>query len=273
MTVRSGEERTAPTDRRVGPAKTVVLAHQWRRYTSTRERRARDQLVLAYSPIVKYAAGRLVIGMPPHVELADLVAYGLEGLTQAVERFDPARGIEFESYASTRIRGAIVDGIRKMDWVPRRVRDEARLVATATSALTTRLQRAPTDAELAKKLNIDAVELDATLQRLDETEVASLDQVHDAGRGGISTLCDSLADPDAVDPADSAGAGDLRARIAAAVELLPERERIVVGLRYTQDLSPGEIGDVLGVGESRVCQLHRTAVRRLRGILESEPLA
>lgn len=251
-------------------AKTIVLAHEWRRYGKTRDRRSRDQLILSYSPIVKYVAGRMVVGMPGHVELADLVSYGLGGLIQAVERFEPGRGIKFENYAYTRIRGAIVDEMRTMDWVPRRVRDEARLISAASLTLSTRLQRMPTDDELAEQLRMDAVDLDATLSRVGNTRIVALDEVLDRGDGDgfKSTMLDVLPDPRAEDPADSADAEDLRKRIAVAVEGLPERQRIVVGLRYQQELSLAEIGAVLGVTESRACQLHTIAVRELRVLLE-----
>jgi RNA polymerase sigma factor FliA len=273
-TLRASDRVTSSSRADAQPAKTIVLTHEWRRYAKTRERRARDQLILAYSPIVKYVAGRMVRGMPAHVELADLISYGLGGLIQAVERFEPGRGVKFESYARTRIHGAIVDGIRGMDWVPRHIRDEARRVNAAHLTLSTRLQRMPTDAELAVQLSMDIAELEAALQRMADTRLLALDEAvpadGHADRGTPSRLVDALPDRDAEDPADSAQAEDLRRRIAAAIEQLPERQRIVLGLRYQQEFSLAEIGDVLGVSESRACQLHTLAVRGLRAVLASE---
>ena len=252
--------------------KTVVLTHEWRRYAATRDLRARDHLILAYSPLVKYVAGRMVRGMPSHVELGDLVSFGLGGLMQAVERFDSTRGIKFESYAQTRIRGAIVDGIRSMDWIPRRIRNEARLVAEASEVLSTRLQRMPTDAELAKQLSMAETDFARTLRRVSNLAVAPLDELLAPEDGLTMTLLDTLPDPSAEDPADCADARDLRDHIAAAIAKLPEQQRIVMGLRYQQELSLDEIGEILGVSESRACQIHTYAVRDLRVSLTAEQM-
>ncbi len=252
--------------------KPIVLAETWRRFKKTGDRTARNQLVLAYSPIVKYAAGRMASRMPAHVELADLISYGLGGLIEAVERFEPGRGIKFESYAGTRIRGAILDELRSLDWVPRRVRNDAREIEKATVELSTRLHRAPTDAELAAKLSMEPEQLDACLQRVSDARMIALDQPWEiSGTDGLqTTVLDTLSDPDAMGPADSAQAADLRDRIAKAIERLPEREQAVLGLRYHQDLRFAEIGEILGVTESRVSQIHTKAVLHVRALLPDE---
>lgn len=226
---------------------------------------------MAYSPIVKYVAGRMVARMPAHVDVGDLVSYGLGGLIDAVERFEPARGVKFESYADKRIRGAIFDEMRSLDWVPRKVRAEARAIEHATVALSTRLQRMPSDAELGAELSLDPAQLDASLQRVADARVVALDQPwsSDASDEQPSVLA-TLPDPDAVDPAASAGADDLRERVAQAVMQLPERERVIVGLRYYQDLRFSEIGEVLGVSESRAHQLHTKAVLQMKTLLPEE---
>lgn len=249
--------------------KSIVLAEVWRRYKKTGDREDRNQLVLAYSPIVKYVAGRMAARAPAHVELADLVSYGVGGLIDAVERFDPARGILFESYAGVRIRGAIVDELRSLDWAPRKVRGEAREIEKATVELSARLHRTPTDAELAAELSMDPAQLDASLQRVADARIIALDQPWDTMRtdGLETTLVQTLPDPNAVDPAASAAATDLRERIADAIDHLPEREQLVLGLRYHQDLRLAEIGEVLGVSESRVSQLHAKAVLHVRALL------
>lgn len=250
----------------------IILADTWRRFKQAGDRKSRNQLVLAYSPIVKYAAGRIASRMPAHVELADLISYGLGGLIEAVERFEPSRGVKFESFAARRIRGAIFDELRSLDWVPRRIRAEAREVEEATVLLSTSLHRMPTDAELAAEMSIQPAELDALLQRVADARMMALDQPWDIrGTDGLdTTLLQTLPDPDAADPAASADAEDLRERIADAVLHLPDRERLVLGLRYNQDMRLAEIGDILGVTESRVSQLHAKAVLQVRALLPDE---
>ncbi|MEA2650994.1 MAG: polymerase sigma factor FliA [Chloroflexota bacterium] len=252
--------------------KPIVLAETWRRYKRSGDQAARNQLILAYSPIVKYAAGRIASRMPAHVELADLVSYGLGGLIEAVERFEPARGIKFESYAGTRIRGAIFDELRSLDWVPRAVRLEARQIEQDTVELSSRLHRMPTEAELAAEMSIEPAALDAALQRVANARMVALDQPWDIrGADGVETsLLQTLPDPDAADPAASADAADLRDRIADAINHLPDREQLVLGLRYHQDLRLAEIGEILGVTESRISQLHAKAVLQLRALLPAD---
>jgi RNA polymerase sigma factor for flagellar operon FliA len=253
-------------------SQSIVLAETWRRYKRTGDRSARNKLILAYSPIVKYVAGRMASSMPAHVEIVDLISYGMGGLIQAVERFEPERGIKFEAYAGTRIRGAIFDELRSLDWVPRSVRGEAREIEKATAKLSTRLHRMPTDAELAAQMSMEPEELDASLQRVGDARVIALDQPWDvsAADGFETTLLETLPDPDAVDPAASADASELRERIADAILHLPERERTVLGLRYHQDMRFAEIGEILGLTESRISQLHAKAVLQIRALLPDE---
>jgi RNA polymerase sigma factor FliA len=250
----------------------IVLADAWRRYTRTGSRTARNQLILAYSPMVKYLAGTIVARMPPHVEVADLVSYGLGGLIEAVERFDPARGVRFESYASTRIRGAIFDELRSLDWVPRRVRREARRIEQATVELSTSLHRTPTDAELAARMSIGTDELAASLQRVADAHMLALDHPWDVEEADApeTTLLETLPDPNAPDPAVSVHRANLRRRITHAILELPEREQFVLGLRYYQEMRLAEIGEILGVTESRVSQLHAMAVLHIRARLPDE---
>ena len=248
------------------------MTETWRRYRRTGDLRSRNQLILAYSPLVKYLAGRMVARMPAHVEAADLVAYGLGGLIEAVERFDPARGVKFEAYASKRIRGAIVDELRSLDWVPRSIRGEARRIEEATADLSGSLHRVPTDAELAAQMSMDPEELDASLQRVADAHMVALDQPWDIGGsdGGETTLLQTLPAPEVADPAVNADRSELRQRITDAVLQLPERERLVLGLRYHQELRPAEIAEIIGVTESRVAQLHAKAVLQLRALLPDE---
>ncbi|HEY3829240.1 MAG TPA: RNA polymerase sigma factor WhiG [Solirubrobacteraceae bacterium] len=252
--------------------KTVELRDLWRRYKSDGDRRARERLVVAYSPLVKYVAGRTAAGLPPHVEEADLISYGLVGLISAIERFDLGREIKFETYAITRIKGAIIDELRSMDWVPRSVRARAREIERANSKLEHRLQRAPTDAELAAELGLSDQELQDSLLAISHSSIAALDElwsVSDASGDQVS-LMDTIEDPGAPDPARALDMGDMKDRIADAIARLPEREKLVIALYYYENLTLREIGEVLGVTESRISQLHTKAVLRLRSRMQGD---
>jgi RNA polymerase sigma factor for flagellar operon FliA len=252
--------------------KAIVLAERWRRYRRDGEREVRDQLVLAYSPIVKHVAGRIASRMPPHVDLADLVAYGLVGLIEAVERYDPARGVKFESFAGLRIRGAIIDAMRSLDWVPRAVRDEARVLERTSADLLVRLQRLPTDAELATALKIEPAELDALLQRVANAQLVALDQPWgvNGSDSAPTTMLDFLPDHAAGDPAEISERADLADDVAEAVLQLSGREQTILALRYHQDLSYAEIGEVFDVSESRISQIHTKSMLNLRLLLGHE---
>ncbi len=252
--------------------KAIELRELWRRHKSQGDGRARERLVLAYSPLVKYVAGRMASGLPPHVNEADLISYGLGGLISAIERFDPSREIKFETYAITRIKGAIIDELRSIDWVPRSVRARAREIERANSKLEHRLQRAATDEELAGELGISTQELQDSLIAISHSSVAALDElwsVSDSSGDQVSLL-DTLEDPGAPDPAQVLDVGDLKDRIAESIARLPEREKLVIALYYYENLTLREIGEVLGVTESRVSQLHTKAVLRLRSRMQSD---
>ena len=257
------------TGERSSSPKPIILAELWRRYERDRDRTARDQLILTYCPLVKQVAGRVAANLASHLVLADLISYGFSGLITAVERFESGRGVAFESYAGLRIRGAIFDELRTMDWVPRTIREEGRRIQQATATLTTRLQRLPRDWELADELSLDADELAAALQRVESSQMVALDRPEQFGgeRGQTSTLLDALVDRAAPDPAEVSADAELRDRVAAAVLLLPAREQTVLGLRYHQRLTMGEIAEVLQVTESRISQIHSRAVIELRVLL------
>ena len=249
--------------------KAIELRDLWRRYKSMGEDRARERLVVAYSPLVKYVSGRMAAGLPAHVEEADLISYGLVGLINAIERFDPERDVKFETYAITRIKGAIIDELRSLDWVPRSVRARARQIEKANAKLEHQLHRAPTDEEMAAELGISAEEFQDSLVQISNSTVAALDElwtVSDSSGDQVSLL-DTLHDPDAPDPAAVMDQTDLKDRVADAIERLPEREKLVIALYYYENLTLREIGEVLGVTESRVSQLHTKAVLRLRSRL------
>jgi RNA polymerase sigma factor for flagellar operon FliA len=254
--------------------KAIELKDLWRRYKSSGSNRAREQLVVAYSPLVKYVAGRMSSGLPAHVEESDLISYGLIGLINAIERFDIEREIKFETYAITRIKGAIIDELRALDWVPRSVRARAREIERVHGKLEHRLHRTPTDDEMAAELGISVEEFQESLVKISNSTVVALDElwaVSDASGDQVSLL-DTLHDPDAPDPQSLLDASELKDRLADAISALPEREKLVIALYYYENLTLREIGEVLGVTESRISQLHTKAVLRLKSRLQGDNL-
>lgn len=251
--------------------KAVELKELWRLCKEEEDERARERLVVAYSPLVKYVAGRMAAGLPSHVEEGDLISYGLIGLIGAIERYDLDREIKFETFAVSRIKGAIIDELRSLDWVPRSVRAKARDVERTHTQLENELQRAPTEEEMAVKLGVEVDDFRNTLLEIANSSVLALDDlwtIADADGGQISLL-DTIRDPRAVDPQEEINTVELKDRLADAIESLPDRERLVIALYYYENLTLREIGEVLGVTESRVSQLHTKAVLGLRGRLAS----
>ncbi len=255
--------------------KAIELKDLWRRYKEDGDPRARERLVLAYAPLVKYVAGRMSTGLPAHVEEADLISYGLIGLISSIERFEPAREIRFETFAITRIKGSIIDELRSLDWVPRSVRAKAREIERANVKLEHQLRRAPTDQEMASALETTVEEFQESLVRISNTSVVALDElwtVSDSSGDQVSLL-DTIEDEEGVDPARELDLSEMKDRLADAIARLPEREKLVVALYYYENLTLREIGEVLGVTESRVSQLHTKAVLRLKSRLQGDSLA
>jgi RNA polymerase sigma factor for flagellar operon FliA len=245
----------------------------WLEYRRTHDKVLRDRLIVNYSPLVKYVAGRLGSGLPAHVEEADLVSYGLLGLMSAIDRYDPDRDIKFETYAIARIRGSIIDELRTLDWVPRSVRSRAREIERAIRALEGSLGRAPTDEEIAAKVGISRDELEASLVDISRSSVAALDELWStSSEGDQVSLLDTLEDRESVRPAEALDETEMREALAEAISRLPEREKLVVTLYYFEELTLREIGEVLGVTESRVSQLHTKAILRLRSRLHGATL-
>ncbi len=254
--------------------KAIELKDLWGRYKADGDQSARERLVLAYAPLVKYVAGRMASGLPSHVEEADLISYGLLGLISAIERFEPERQIKFETFAITRIKGSIIDELRSLDWVPRSVRSRAREIERANAKLENELQRAPTDEEIANRLELSIDEFQDSLLRISNSSVVALDElwtVSDASGDQVSLL-DTIQDPEAADPAREMDTTEMKDTLSDAIARLPEREKLVVALYYYENLTLREIGEVLGVTESRVSQLHTKAVLRLKSRLQGDPL-
>ena len=249
-----------------------AIAQLWREYKDTKEERLRERLILHYSPLVKYVAGRVGVGLPPNIEQADLVSYGIFGLIDAIEKFDLERAIKFETYAISRIKGAIIDELRSIDWIPRSVRYKAREVEKAYAALEAKLRRSPTEAEVAAELGIALEDLHTIFSQVSFVNVVALDELLTAGgeKGDKLSLVDTLEDTKAEDPVQAFESEETKHLLAKAINTLPEREKIVVTLYYYEGLTLAEIGQVLGVTESRICQMHTKAVLQLRGKLADQ---
>jgi len=240
----------------------------WLEFRRTKDKALRDRLILTYAPLVKYVAGRLGSGLPAHVDEGDLVSYGLLGLIGAIERYDPTRDIKFETYAIARIKGAIIDELRALDWVPRSVRSRAREIERAIAELEAKLGTTPTDEQIAGKIGITVEELEDSLTDISRSSIAALDELWSvSGDGDQVSLMDTIEDVSGPRPAEALDETETREALAEAIARLPEREKLVVTLYYYEELTLREIGEVLGVTESRVSQLHTKAILRLKARL------
>jgi RNA polymerase sigma factor FliA len=250
----------------------AALRDLWRQFKASGEGRLRERLILHYSPLVKYVAGRVGVGLPPNIEQADLVSYGIFGLIDAIEKFDLERAIKFETYAISRIKGAIIDELRAIDWIPRSVRYKAREVEKAYAALEAALHRTPTESEVAGELGISLDELHTIFSQVSFVNVIALDELLNVGgeRGDKLSLVDTLEDTKAEDPVEVFETEETKYLLSRAINTLPEREKIVVTLYYYEGLTLAEIGQVLGVTESRICQMHTKAVLQLRAKLAEQ---
>jgi len=243
----------------------------WVEFRQSGDQALRDRLILTYAPLVKYVAGRLGSGLPAHVDENDLVSYGLLGLIGAIERYDPDRDIKFETYAIARIKGAILDELRSIDWVPRSVRAKARALEKAYAKLESQLHRTPTDEELAAELDLTDDQLQTTLGQISFVGLVALDEMLAVGgeRGESTTLGETIPDK-GEGPVAAFEVEEMKQILADSINRMPEREKIVLTLYYYEVLTLVEIGEVLGVTESRVCQIHTKAVLQLRSKL-AEP--
>jgi RNA polymerase sigma factor for flagellar operon FliA len=251
---------------KVTGGETTALWRDFRAESDPERRKAlRDRLILTYAPLVKFVAGRLGSTLPAHVDEQDLASYGLLGLIGAIERFDPDREIKFETYAIARIKGAIIDELRSLDWVPRSVRTRAREIERAIAELERKLHRAPTDEEIADKIGISVDELEDSLTDISRSSMAALDELWSPQAGGDQiALIDTIEDEQGPNPEVDFERSEMREALGEAIARLPEREKLVITLYYYEELTLREIGEVLGVTESRVSQLHTKAVLRLK---------
>jgi RNA polymerase sigma factor for flagellar operon FliA len=245
----------------------VRVRELWERYKGSGDQGAREQLAVQYLPLVRFVAGRVRMTLPAFVDEDDLVGYGVLGLLDAMEKFDPSRGVKFETYAVTRIRGAILDGLRAVDWVPAHVRQRVRELQEVYSRLEGKLGRPASDEEVAAEMGISMAELSRRISEAASTSLVSLEGLW-AVEQKEGPVLSSLPDREAPDPVEMAEWEERKEALARGIERLPERERLIITLFYYEGLTLKEIARLLGVSPGRVSQLHAQAMLRLRGSLE-----
>ncbi len=241
----------------------------WDSYKKDKDLDAREELILTYAPLVKYVAGRVAISLPPNVLQDDLISYGIFGLIDAIEKFEPERNIKFETYAISRIKGAIWDGLRSMDWIPYSVRQKAKELEETFARLENELGRSATDDEVCTAMGISKQQFYQMLKETSCTSLISLEDLFKFDRDGTSgvRMIDTIADPNIPDPVSLVMFEEQKRILGEAINKLPEREKVVIALYYYEGLTLKEIGKVLGVTESRISQMHTKAILRLRGRL------
>jgi RNA polymerase sigma factor FliA len=252
-------------------ARTEELHELWRRYDRTRDKSLRDRLVLTLAPLVKFIVYRKIREMPTRVEAEDFISVGLEAMIQSIDRYDPAKGATLEQYAWTRIHGAVLDEMRRQDWAPRSVRRWERDIERAVEEFNALHGRRPDRHELADALGVDVAELRRRRDEIARSEVTSLNAVVLSDDETDVERMDTIRSTDATtDPEHMAGNAAAKDRFRQAFASLPQREREIAVLLYVKNLTLAEIGDILGVSESRVCQIHGQTKKKLRGQLADD---
>ena len=230
----------------------------------------REEVIKKYSPMIKYVANRIAMRLPPHIEVDDLISVGVLGLMDAISKYDSSRGAKFKTYAEFRVRGAILDELRSLDWVPRSIRQKASQVDKVVVALQSKLSRQPEDEEVAKEMGLSLDQFHNTLNETKSIPIFSLEDLGIAKESGEQqSLLDCLAGKADADPQTQIRLVELKEIIAKAIDALPEKERLMVSLYYYEELTMKEIGAVLDITESRVSQIHSKAVYRLRTKLKA----
>lgn len=238
----------------------------WADYKLNGSQLAKDKLLAEYTPLVRYTAQRMAVNLPKSVELGDLIGAGVMGLIRAVETFDPGLGFKFETYATHKVRGAILDDLRALDWVPRSVRQKSRRLQQAYGELEQDLGRMPYDDEVAERLGVGMAEFESMLSEVAPTTIVSLEEMM-PDHGGDSrsmTLLDTVEDPNGINPLHELGLQETKRILAEAIAELPEKEKLVIALYHYEELTLKEIGEVLGITESRVSQIHSKAMLKLK---------
>ncbi len=249
-------------------AATAVTEELWQAHCTRGDRAARESIILQYAPLVKYVAGRLSIALPPVLDMDDVLSAGMVGLIRAVEHFDPRRGVPFENYAVTCIKGAILDQLRSLDAISRSVRQKAREIEKAMTALQTALGRLPTDREVAEQMGMEVDSYRRILTEIGPATLSLDSMMGGDGEGDVGSLLSTLEDPNSPDPVSLAERRGLLDSLAEAISHLSDREKLLLALYYKEELTMREISRVMGVSESRVCQLHTRAILRLRAQLQ-----
>ena len=237
----------------------------WMTFQKQRDNvKLRDGLVMHYIHLVRYAVSRLPLNLPNSISTDDLISFGTIGLLEAVKRFDPSRGLKFETYATNRIRGEIIDQLRSQDWVPRGVRKRNKALMETITTLEVDLGRNPTEAEIATALGVTKAKLQTILAESTQLLLSLDEQLSSDTDGSSLSLLDTVADKASIHPETQLENGDTRLRLAESISALPEREKLLIALYYQENMTLREIGDIINVSESRVCQLHAQALLRLR---------
>lgn len=240
----------------------------WRIYKRTKNPEIRDAFVRQYAPLVKYVAGKIAVGMPHNVEFDDLVGFGVFGLFDAIEKYDPDKHVKFKTYAVTRIRGAIFDELRSIDWVPRSVRQKSREIEDAVHRIESSLGRSASDKEIAEEMGMSLEDFQQVMMKVSGTSILSLNDVWYTGEESDNvSIAESIESPQSMNPDTIIEKDEIRRVIVQAINDLPEKEKKVLVLYYYEDLTLKEIGHILEVTESRISQLHTKAIMRLRARL------
>jgi RNA polymerase sigma factor for flagellar operon FliA len=240
----------------------------WKTYKKTKDPKIREHFVNQYAPLVKYVAGKIAIGMPQNVDFDDLVGYGVFGLLDAIDKFDPNKDIKFKTYAVTRIRGAIYDELRSIDWVPRSIRQKAKELERVIGKLENRLGRSATDEEISTELGISVKDLHTLILKISGASILSLSDVWFVGdESDRVSVMETIESPKSLNPDVIVEREEIKNIIVKAISELPDKEKKVLILYYYEDLTLKEIGEVLQVTESRISQLHTKAIMRLRSKL------
>lgn len=242
----------------------------WQDYTRHHSLKTREKLLITYLPLVKYIAGKMMFSLPTCVDYNDLLSAGIMGLIGALERFNPEQGVKFETFVLPRIKGAILDELRTLDWAPRSLRSKARLLERASEKLEKELGRAATGQEIARALDMKIEDYGGVLTELSKASLLSLDGSRVEEGEQVTSMYDLLENPQSDNPHRSVETTEMKGLLVQAIEQLNEQEKIVMALYYYEELTLKEIGQVLNITESRVSQIHSKAIGNLKGVLQSE---
>lgn len=242
----------------------------WSLYLKEKKPELREKIIVEYAPLIKYCALRVYQGLPKNIDFDDLLSYGALGLMDAVDRFDANLNSNFEYYAKVRIRGAILDGLRKMDWAPQTLRRKAKVLEKAYSTLEQKLGRYPTEGEVAQFLNIDEKGLEKQLQEIGYLNILALEQPIEKNDSDLFSLTDLIKDPKSLDPSESIENDELKKTLINAILSLNEKEKIVITLYYYEELTSKEISNILELSEGRISQIHKKAVLKLKSKLNTK---